>query len=244
MKLFGREFTKSDFMPPILIKVLIKLGFLKNIKSANDHFYHEVLKTYSQFHEDLIIDNLLACKKDGFYVDVGANHPTELSNTKKFYDRGWNGINIEPNPILIKGLIEQRKRDLNLNIGIAPEKGELTFYLLSADTLSTFDYKSAQLNARIHGEKIKSELSVKVSQLKEVLEKNNVKEIDFMSVDTEGFDLAVLQSNDWFKFRPKLLIVEINQGGEDILDYMKENQYSVCYKNPTNAILMDNNISF
>ena len=33
--------------------------------------------------------------------------------------------------------------------------------------------------------------------------------IDFLSVDVEGLDLKVLESNDWDKYSPKIILVEI-----------------------------------
>jgi hypothetical protein len=63
---------------------------------ALEPFAHERLASYSQHQEDLLIDLLLGQKATGFYVDVGANHPVRNSNTKRFSDRGWTGINAEP----------------------------------------------------------------------------------------------------------------------------------------------------
>ena len=62
-----------------------------------------MLVTYAQNREDLYLYALLG-DGPGFYVDVGANHPTFHSVTKFFYDRGWNGINIEPNTELVREL--------------------------------------------------------------------------------------------------------------------------------------------
>lgn len=47
-------------------------------------------------NEDNVLDWLTGYKKTGVYVDVGANHPDRMNNTKLFYERGWRGINIEP----------------------------------------------------------------------------------------------------------------------------------------------------
>ena len=53
---------------------------------------------YSQTGEDAILAHLLFDHDCGFYVDVGAFHPIQYSNTYYFYRRGWTGINIEPTP--------------------------------------------------------------------------------------------------------------------------------------------------
>jgi hypothetical protein len=57
--------------------------------------------SYAQFREDTILDRFFK-KSTGFYIDIGANHPDRFSNTKKFYKKGWSGINIEPNPVSFK----------------------------------------------------------------------------------------------------------------------------------------------
>ena len=95
--------------------------------------------TYSQNREDLLLSGFFDLTKHGFYVDVGANHPIHDSVTKYFYDRGWRGINIEPNPNIYALLVEDRPRDINLQIGVSNVKGSLKLREYPAgDGLSTF----------------------------------------------------------------------------------------------------------
>lgn len=162
----------------------------------------------SQCGEDLIIESLLPNKKNGFYVDVGANHPIKFSNTLFFYMKGWTGINIEPNHSKIWLFKLFRRRDINLNVGIGKEKSEMNFYIFEESTLSTFD-KNAAENYQKMTHKLLKEIVIPILPLKEILENNaNGKEIDLMSIDTEGFDMEVLESNDWNKFRPRFVIIE------------------------------------
>lgn len=192
------------------------------------------------FQEDLIVDSILGCKKEGFYVDVGANHPKILSNTKRFYDRGWSGINIEPNPTIFDLLQKERKNDINLNVGIGNEKGEMKYYLLAPDQLSTFDHRAAQESIRSRKAILEKTLTVPVSTLTEVLE-SHAKDrfIDFMSIDVEGFEEEVIAGGDWRRFRPGLLMLEINQNGEVILKMMREMNYRLIYANGLNGIFID-----
>lgn len=188
----------------------------------------------SQCGEDLIIESILPFKRDGFYVDIGANHPIKYSNTFLFKNKGWRGINIEPNPKRMRLFKIFRRKDINLNIGIGREAGEMDFYVFDAHTLSTFDSGSAAEYQKI-GHKIERVIKVPVVPLKDVLEKySRDKEIDFFSVDTEGYDLEVLKSNDWERFRPRFIIletVEYRKDGEgkklnDIFDpFMSEIGY-------------------
>src|SRR6516165_9697352 len=78
-------------------------------------------------------------RTDGFYVDVGAGDPANLSVTKWFYDLGWSGINIEPNRALFKKLIESRPRDVNLNCGAGESCTDAMFLETKIAELSSFD---------------------------------------------------------------------------------------------------------
>lgn len=134
-----------------------------------------------------------------------------MSNTKFFYDRGWHGINIEPNAETIKLFLQKRKRDINLNIGIGSlftrDRNGAIFYEFETESLSTFSRKQAKLLAKC-GYKLRRKITIPMFQLKDVMRKYITSAIDFMSVDVEGLDLDVLKSNDWNKYRPKLLCIE------------------------------------
>lgn len=205
-------------------------------------FVRKILGSYSQYGEDIILAKILKVKKNGFYIDIGAHHPTDLNNTQYFYNRGFRGINIEPNPELIEEFYVQRPEDINLNVGVAPNEGEMEFYLVEASTLSTFNKEAAHQSCEIYKTKIKGQITVKTTSLKKIIEEHaNSKVIDFISVDAEGYDLAVLQSNDWQKHRPTLVMVEINQDMDNILKFMSENNYEVLYNNATNCIFKNLN---
>src|SRR5262245_13271448 len=98
-----------------------------------------MLISYAQNREDLYLYALLG-DGPGFYVDVGANHPTHDSVTQFFYDRGWHGINIEPNSELLRQFEALRPGDINLNLGISDHDGSMTLRVITAaHGLSTFD---------------------------------------------------------------------------------------------------------
>lgn len=203
-------------------------------------FVHESVDSHSQWGEDLVIDALLGCRSTGVYVDVGANDPTELSNTSRFYARGWRGINIEPNTGLWSKLNQARPEDANLNIGVAPTAGEMTFYKMTPSTLSTFDARAAKDNLAHPGARIDGEVTVRVEPLSSVFERLlDGRAIDFLSVDTEGLDLSVLQSNDWDRFRPELVLVEIAWRGNDIVDYLEGQGYVFVWSNGVNGLFRD-----
>jgi FkbM family methyltransferase len=200
-----------------------------------------VLGSHSQYLEDIFIDSVFRGKTAGTYVDIGANDPSELSNTKRFYDRGWTGVNIEPDVRVYRKLCAARPRDTNLNVGVGNRAGELIFYELSPNTLSTFNKASAQESVRKEGAVIVSETPVKVITLAELLREYSADgAVDFMSVDAEGYEMEILTSNDWGTFRPTAIIVEVNQDKTgQIANLMKGNGYILVYHNGTNGIFVD-----
>jgi FkbM family methyltransferase len=167
------------------------------------------IRSYSQEGEDLILARLFEEKETGFYVDVGAHHPKRFSNTYYFYRKGWRGINIEPNPDALALFHRYRKRDINLGFGIADREGELVYYMFNEPALNSFDraLSEQRQDARY---RIVDTKTVEVKRLAAVLERNMPKDtlVDFMSIDVEGYDLKVLESNDWSRFRPTCVLVE------------------------------------
>lgn len=93
-------------------------------------------ESYAQDCEDIILYGVLKDIDKGFYIDVGANDPEFMSVTKAFYDRGWNGINIEPLHALCAKLVQERPRDINLCIGCGKERGKMDLY--ECGLMSTF----------------------------------------------------------------------------------------------------------
>ena len=210
--------------------------------TASRKFRETFLGSYSQYGEDLVIDRLLGRPATGTYVDVGANHPHFLSNTKRFYRRGWRGVNIEPHVGLFQAFLAARPLDTNLNIGVGPSEGVLDFYHFDPHQNSTFSAKEAERYKSL-GEKLVDVTRVKVERLATVLE-NVGRRVDFMSVDAEGIDLEVLQSNDWTRFRPVLVCVEsgdFETRAEDmkIHDFMRSVGYEQVHFNGCNGIWRD-----
>ncbi|MDY6481329.1 FkbM family methyltransferase [Acinetobacter faecalis] len=175
--------------------------------------------SYAQEGEDRILSRVIDLSKKGFYVDVGAHSPSRCSNTYYFYKKQWRGINIDAMPgsmTLFKWL---RKRDINLEVAIGEYKSELTYYMFKERLFNTFDESLAK--DRIKKFKEFRSVKIPVIRLEEVLDLYLPKdqEIDFLSVDVEGLDLQVLKSNNWNKYKPKYIIVEIlNTNFNDVLE--------------------------
>lgn len=198
--------------------------------------------SYSQAGEDMILNCIFLSKSKGVYVDVGANHPTRASNTYFFYKKGWTGINIDAFPDAIKLFRMQRKRDTNIETGVSDIEEILNFYIFKESSYNTFNEELVDGIKKVSLLKDVKKISVK--PLSSILSQLNITSIDFMSVDVEGLDLNVLKSNDWNTFRPKIILVEDFNYGNDIKNsiifkYMHTLGYVYFCKSVTNAFYIE-----
>ncbi|MEC7275020.1 MAG: FkbM family methyltransferase [Bdellovibrionota bacterium] len=162
---------------------------------------------YSEFGEDFIAAVLLGFKREGLYVDIGAFRPKELSVTYYFYKKlGWDGLTIEPNPAVQEDFKEQRPRDIFVNCGVAKEESTLTYYEFEDALLNSFSEESYE---SFKSQFIRSR-EIKVQPLEKILDKygEEGRKIDLMNIDVEGLDLDVLNSNNWDKYSPEVIIIE------------------------------------
>ena len=179
-------------------------------------------RSYSQDGEDMLLRAFYEGKEnpnEGFYIDIGAHHPFRFSNTAYFYKKGWRGINIEPTPSLFKAFLKDRNRDINLNIGVSDQVAELTFYEFNDGALNSFDEKLS-LSRENDIYQIVNRKKIQVKTLVEILDQHLPKgqTIDFMTIDAEGLDLRILQSNDWGKYNPNYILVEGQFKAEELIN--------------------------
>jgi len=202
-------------------------------------------KIYSQEGEDIILSEFFPNKTDGFYVDVGAHHPMRFSNTHMFYKKGWRGINIDAMPGSMKAFERKRPRDINLEIGVSGKEGEMTFYMFDDPALNGFSMEISKDRDKNSNFEIIEERKIKTYPLSKILNKYLPKDqkIDFMSIDVEGLDMMVLESNDWKRYSPRYLLVEcIGDTVEDIMQdkiyrFLSEKGYKIVGKTYRTLIL-------
>jgi FkbM family methyltransferase len=165
------------------------------------------LISYAQNFEDVMLARVFADRKTGFYVDVGAADPVNLSVTKWFYDLGWSGLNVEPNKQLFDRLAADRPRDINLNCGVGAAATEAQFFELDVGELSSFDSRVRDKALSI-GEP-PSTRTVAVMPLTDVLELHCPgRAIDFLKIDVEGWEAEVLKGLDLRQYRPIVILIE------------------------------------
>ena len=221
---------------PASFRSFVRENFIKRFEKAYK-------PSFSQCGEDMILDTILG-KTKGFYVDIGANNPIVQSNTMYFYKKGWNGINLDATPGSMAAFNTIRNRDTNLEIAISSEEREMTFYFFKPSFYNSFDKRATEA----HKDLLVGEKLIKTQTLSKILDQylgNN--EIDFMTVDTEGFDYDILQSNDWQKYRPKVIVVEYityekseAENNEKVNTFLQSKGYTLFCNSPTNAFFLEN----
>lgn len=197
----------------------------------------------------MLLERLLGKQKSGFYVDVGAHHPKRFSNTYYFYERGWRGINIEPNPAVKDLFMRMRSRDINLQLGISDRPGGLMYYEFDDPALNTFDEQLMRERESDTPYRVIATRMITLEPLAAVLAVHLPPDqaIDFLSVDVEGLDLNVLRSNDWERFRPRCVVSEALNAdlapavlaGNPLLAYMETQQYRLAAKTCNSWFFLD-----
>jgi len=232
---------------------LIKQFLPKTIKHTIKKYICKLnssTSTFSLCGEDRILYYLFLRQDSGFYVDIGAYDPIDCSNTYLFYEKGWRGINIDARPGSMNTFNRWRPRDINLEVAIANKEDFLTYYQLteSASTMNSFSQEFLQdLGME---DRIVSKTQIKTYTLCSILDQYLPPSIsiDFLSVDVEGMDLEVLKSNDWVKYRPKVVLVESihrnlgNLPELDIVKWMNSKKYECLSKTPNGLFFLDKSV--
>lgn len=210
-------------------------------------FARRAVRSYSQFGEDAVLRGLMKERVAdrsyrGFWVDIGAHHPVRYSNTKMFSDLGWRGINVDAMEESIRLFTKVRSRDINIHAGVGETTGEMDYFVFSDPACNSF---SRGWMKGTEGAEVPKVRKVMVATLKALLDKHlpSGQHIDFLDVDVEGLDLVVLRSNDWTRYRPDFVLVEIhgpNPWHSPVADYLMSVGYAFAAQCRCTAVFRRN----
>lgn len=162
--------------------------------------------TYAQNFEDVLLRRALQDVTAGFYVDIGAADPDIESVTRWFYESGWSGINVEPDPRYFPRLEERRPKDTNIQCVVGGTNGSILFNLTTPGGLST---GSAKRFAEMACDQTPTKTIVApVITLDDLLASTGGKDVDFLKIDVEGMEAEILASASLTLQRPKIIVVE------------------------------------
>ena len=163
--------------------------------------------SYAQNAEDVVLFRALSNHETGFYIDIGAWHPVNDSVTKLFYDRGWSGINIEPQPDRCEVFKDYRPRDINLQLAVSNHSNQISLWVPQYSALATCEIEL--LDERIPDYRDATEHRVQAISLGELLEQYaKGREIHFLKIDVEGHENTILLETSFTMYRPIVLVIE------------------------------------
>jgi FkbM family methyltransferase len=183
---------------------------------------------YSQFQQDeAVYKTFFQFKFEGYFVDIGAHNGIEFSNSKYFEDLGWQGICIEPNPTVFKELQASRKCEC-VQKAVADRTGKAEFMQLPvADMLSGLvddlnDRALANIKQNI-GDAEPTIIEVELDTFDNLVTQTD---IDYLSLDTEGNEMKILESIDFNKYNIKVMSIENNEYDNRFYNYLTSRGYT------------------
>ena len=239
-----------------LKKIFLKTKFTYNIYLYfNLYIRHKCFldrKQYSQWGEDLFIDNFFNNKDDGIYLDIGCFHPYMYSNTCLLHKKGWRGINIDINQTSIDLFNIVRPNDTNICTAIDEEKKEFKIYFDDPfSPVNTIDQKFYE-NLKSSFFKDKKTLTVKSKTIQEIFDIGKIENvIDFINIDAEGLDFEILKQINLSKYNVKLLSIETHnvdgsqtENFESIKKFLEKDNYSIFKRvGPSTLFALNTHIS-
>ena len=199
--------------------------------------------SFGQCGEDKWLLNILRAKKipwsdSGFYVDLGANHPVVFSATYLLYKTGWRGVTVDPIPSLCALHRRLRPRDTCLNVGVGATNEQRRFWETAPDFWSSFSLEDTERGEQQGHCAILREKNVSLVTPVEVLRSVPTgRQVNYMSIDTEGLDGEILRNWPWEEAMPDIISCEASTlGGKEneassvlrARGYDVLKQFSVC----------------
>ena len=224
---------RKPLLPIVTVFLLTAFIWASNLKSeralASDILGHGE-KLYSQNNEELIIRDFFKDRKNGFFVDVGCMDYRNSSTTYYLEKHlGWSGIGVDALALFADGFLRHRPNTRFFNFIVTDHSWSIeTFHFAEEFAgVSSTDKEWVEKKEMLHvGRKKSRVLYIPTITLTDLLEKNGILTIDFLSMDIEGGEVAALNGFDIQRFRPKLACIEISENTIDkILDYFSRHNY-------------------
>ena len=197
------------------------------------------MKSYSHCNSknkpiDLILDDIFKSKANGFFIELGANDGLIQSNTAFLeFNRGWKGVLVEPSQIAYNKCVKNRPNSTCFNLACVSNNYK--------EDIIQGDFNGS-LMASVNGKRNNTNtlIDCKVSTLESILDSVNASTIDFLSLDTEGYEYDILCGLNLNKYRPKYMLIEVYSSDYiKLTQFLKENNYNLV-ANITNYNREDN----
>ena len=211
-----------------------ELNFIKSLAKSGKGKIDDVLEiiphSKSQYYQDILVLYMLDFKQKGYFVEFGADDGISLSNTylleKEFC---WNGILAEPSKGSHNTLVQNRDVNIDFDCVWHSSNEMVEFWELKIGSLSGISTGFKNMGRRL---KKRKEYTVNTVSLNDLLERYSAPhEIDYLSIDTEGTELEILETFDFSKHSFSVITVEHNFSAD------RNGQYDLLSKNGYKRIL-------
>jgi FkbM family methyltransferase len=197
---------KPTSLPEIENDVLLTLEQAIEKSKNEPSPFKPGITSYAQNFEDVLLWRALGHVENGFYIDIGAQHPVADSVSKAFYKRGWRGIHVEPTRAYAEMLRKDRPDELVIEAAVSDRHGTMAFYEIPETGLSTGDAAIADFH-RSKGFQV-LQRQVPVLTLDDVLAKAGSRDIHWLKIDVEGFETLVIKGWRNHAIKPWVLVIE------------------------------------
>ena len=214
------------------------------LRKANNQlaYYRGLFRgSFSQHGEDTYVLRHLG--PTGTYVDVGANDPHRLSNTYALYRSGWRGVTVDPIRSLVSRHKQLRPQDIQVLAGVGARGGGVSkFHELDPHVLSTFDQGTAEAYIAAGIARRLCTYDVPILTLSSIIDGANIKQVDLLTVDVEGYEYQVLAGLDFSRHRPRIMIIEAlspvgySAEADSVRALLKSNDYHLVDTLGANAV--------
>jgi len=192
--------------------------------------------SYSQYDEERYILETFTGAPAGKFLDIGAWHAKQFSNTRGLYELGWSGVMIEPSPGPMLGLLAEYGNDDRITLiegAVGCELGLLTLHVSddAVTTSSELEYEKWKDTAKFHGR-----MSVPAIPLSYIAERFGG--FNFVSFDAEGVSADLFLQALALGWQAKCICVEHGGREGEIISAATPLHYCVVYGNGTNLVLV------
>jgi len=180
-------------------------------------------------------------KPTGYFIEVGANEPKRFSQTWALEQAGWSGMLVEPTPALCDALREQRPTSIIVQAACSsPDAvGKAQFHISDNSLHSTLSDHGVDFNPNVI-----QTIEVDVTTLDQLLDEHQPAQLDFVSIDVEGDQLAVLRGFDLPRHRPGLLLIEDHLTDLATHRYLQQQGYQLVKRTGLNNWYIPDGQSF